>query len=289
MVDQQTYRVNALAASSQLSLPLGAYRWSGQSGDFAGKEAGASMNFQDHRDYVPGDDPRHINWQAYARAGSYIIKQYQEEVSPTVDVILDASPSMFFTPEKEQRSSELLYLLSACSKKCGAHLHIHLLTGKTHRSLSLEELHTARWVDHIKAPPIENTLLDTSRLILKPGSLRLFISDLLFQADPLSIIRPLTQRGGHFSCFIPYLLEEANPTWLGNYEFQDAETSQTQPHKITRESLEHYKTSYQRHFSLWFDAIRSIQGNYARLDSNESLMSSLSAEAIPRKLLDYSF
>ena len=65
------------------------------------------MDFQDHRSYSPGDDPRHINWQAYARTGSYTLKLFREEIRPIVDLVLDVSPSMFFTPEKDKRSTEL--------------------------------------------------------------------------------------------------------------------------------------------------------------------------------------
>jgi len=43
MSDQQTYRTRAEAFASQVSLPFGSYRWSGLSGDFSGKGAGAIM------------------------------------------------------------------------------------------------------------------------------------------------------------------------------------------------------------------------------------------------------
>ncbi|MEJ6642028.1 MAG: DUF58 domain-containing protein [Akkermansiaceae bacterium] len=39
---------------------------------------GSALYFQDHRAYSPGDDPRHINWQAYARTGQYTMKLYRE-------------------------------------------------------------------------------------------------------------------------------------------------------------------------------------------------------------------
>ena len=49
---------------------------------FSGSGTGSSLDFQDHRAYSPGDDPRHINWQAYARTGSYTMKLFREEVRP---------------------------------------------------------------------------------------------------------------------------------------------------------------------------------------------------------------
>jgi uncharacterized protein (DUF58 family) len=73
-------------------------------GEFTGSGSGASMDLQDHRAYSPGDDPRHINWQAYARTGQYSMKLFREEIRPVVDLILDASSSMFFSPEKASRT-----------------------------------------------------------------------------------------------------------------------------------------------------------------------------------------
>ena len=86
-------RAQAREASVHFRLPLGRRAWSGRAGAWAGVGRGVSLEFQDHRPYVPGDDPRHINWPAYARSGVYSMKLYREEVSPAVDVILDASAS----------------------------------------------------------------------------------------------------------------------------------------------------------------------------------------------------
>ena len=94
--------------ASRLRLPLRSKVWRGGSGDFSGAGTGSSMDFQDHRNYAPGDDPRHINWQAYARTGQYTMKLYREEVRPVVDLICDVSPSMFLDETKSARTAELL-------------------------------------------------------------------------------------------------------------------------------------------------------------------------------------
>ncbi|MEI7928161.1 MAG: DUF58 domain-containing protein [Verrucomicrobiales bacterium] len=105
--DLQRSHSRALAAAGRLRLPLRSKVWRGQAGDFNGSGTGSSLDFQDHRTYVPGDDPRHLNWQAYARTGHYTMKLFREEVRPVVDLIFDASESMFFDPAKAARSAEL--------------------------------------------------------------------------------------------------------------------------------------------------------------------------------------
>ena len=91
-----------------LKLPFRQQRWRGHAGEFMGSGTGSSLDFHDHRVYLPGDDPRQINWQAYARTGTYSMKLYREEVRPLVDMVLDVSASMFAFPSKEQRALELL-------------------------------------------------------------------------------------------------------------------------------------------------------------------------------------
>lgn len=57
---------------------------------------GASVEFAEHREYVPGDDVRHIDWKVYGRSDRYYIKQYEEETNLRTHVLLDASESMTF-------------------------------------------------------------------------------------------------------------------------------------------------------------------------------------------------
>ena len=94
----------ASTASAKWSLPLRSRLWQGVAGEMAGFGTGSSMDFQDHRQYVPGDDPRHINWQAYARTGQYTLKLYREETRPLVEIWFDATASMFLSEAKARRS-----------------------------------------------------------------------------------------------------------------------------------------------------------------------------------------
>jgi uncharacterized protein (DUF58 family) len=57
---------------------------------------GFSVEFAQHRDYVPGDDIRHIDWKVYGRTGRHFLKQHELETSLTLWLLLDASESMTF-------------------------------------------------------------------------------------------------------------------------------------------------------------------------------------------------
>jgi uncharacterized protein (DUF58 family) len=57
---------------------------------------GASIDFAEHRGYVPGDDIRRVDWKLYARTDKYFVKQYEADTNANFSVLLDVSKSMGF-------------------------------------------------------------------------------------------------------------------------------------------------------------------------------------------------
>ena len=55
---------------------------------------GFSVEFAQHREYVPGDDIKHIDWKVYGRTGRFFLKQYEEETNLICWLLLDTSESM---------------------------------------------------------------------------------------------------------------------------------------------------------------------------------------------------
>jgi uncharacterized protein (DUF58 family) len=60
---------------------------------------GASVDFAEHRGYVPGDDIRRVDWRLYARTDRYYIKEYEADSNSNYAVLLDVSKSMGFGSE----------------------------------------------------------------------------------------------------------------------------------------------------------------------------------------------
>lgn len=81
-------------------------------GDHKSPFRGFSVEFVQHREYVPGDDTRHIDWKSYGRSERYTIKQYEQETNFTAHVMLDASLSMRYG-EGEENKLEYAKLLTA--------------------------------------------------------------------------------------------------------------------------------------------------------------------------------
>ena len=57
---------------------------------------GASVDFAEHRGYMPGDDIRRVDWKLWARTDRYYVKEYEAESNSNFSVLLDVSKSMNF-------------------------------------------------------------------------------------------------------------------------------------------------------------------------------------------------
>jgi uncharacterized protein (DUF58 family) len=62
---------------------------------------GFSVEFAEHREYVPGDDIRHIDWRVYSRVDRFYVKQYEEETNLRAHLLLDCSHSMAYPESPE--------------------------------------------------------------------------------------------------------------------------------------------------------------------------------------------
>src|SRR3954465_3317199 len=78
---------------------------------------GSSTDFREHRQDMPGDTTRRIDWGLYARSDKYFVKQYEADTNTNFSVVLDVSKSMRYGASADlQRISKLEYgaFLAAC-------------------------------------------------------------------------------------------------------------------------------------------------------------------------------
>jgi uncharacterized protein (DUF58 family) len=57
---------------------------------------GMAVEFAEHRQYAPGDDLKHLDWKVYGRSDKLYVKQYQQETTLDVILLVDASASMSY-------------------------------------------------------------------------------------------------------------------------------------------------------------------------------------------------
>lgn len=265
------------AVASVARLPLRSGRWSGVAGSVLGQGTGSSIDFQDQRPYLPGDDPRHINWQAYARTGAYTMKLYRQEVTPRVDVLFDASASMFLTEAKAARTWELLYWCLESALRLGASLKVHTL-GDAAGETPVERALAYDW--DLEAHAKADTAAGLERCPLRSGSLRVLLSDLLSETPPERVANALLHGRGRAMILAPYSQDESQPDWDGNIEFEECELATRDKRRVDTDTLARYHRAYALHFALWREQCHRRGVGFARVAAGTELLSALRAEAV---------
>lgn len=72
-------------------------------GEETTKDIGHGLTFSDYRRYAPGDDTRLIDWRVFARTDELFIKQFEAERNYTLHALVDASRSMAFGEDEENK------------------------------------------------------------------------------------------------------------------------------------------------------------------------------------------
>ncbi|MBA4064307.1 MAG: DUF58 domain-containing protein [Isosphaera sp.] len=86
---------------------------------------GQSVEFVQHREYMPGDDLRRIDWKVWSRSDKFVIKQYEAETNLRSYVVVDASESMLYGADKRRRAGGLYkYDYAATAAACLSYLTV---------------------------------------------------------------------------------------------------------------------------------------------------------------------
>jgi uncharacterized protein (DUF58 family) len=74
---------------------------------------GFAVEFAQHREYVPGDDIRHLDWKVLGRSDRYYVKQYEQETNFVAHLLVDASESMKYS-SKDRSKLDYARTAAAC-------------------------------------------------------------------------------------------------------------------------------------------------------------------------------
>lgn len=81
---------------------------------------GYSVEFAQHRQYVPGDSPKHIDWSVYAKTDRFLTKLYEAESNMRTFFVLDSSSSMYYPNQdagKWERTVQVIALIASLLQK----------------------------------------------------------------------------------------------------------------------------------------------------------------------------
>lgn len=249
---------------------------------------GFSVDFASHREYLPGDDLRHLNWKLYGRHEKLYIKQYDAETNVDLHLVVDVSASMTAGEGKHNKQRYAAMLAASL-----AHLAAH------QRDAVGLTLFAGRVVEHIPPRGTSDHVLqllaalsrvqpqgpaDTIRVLHEVAELMprrglvVVISDLYFEVDELLASLDHFRHYGH-DVLLFHVLDPLEYAMVadGAVQFVDLETGvqvSTLAHEI--------RSSFAAAVQNWTTSIR--QGCLAR---DIDYVTQLTDRPLERALCDY--
>src|SRR5499427_3009216 len=168
---------------------------------------GRGMNFEDVREYQPGDEIRAIDWNVTARLGNAFVKKFTEERELTVMLIVDVSASGNFgsaTQSKRELAAEVACLLAFSAIRNNDKVGLLLFTDRVElfippkkgRSHTLRLIREILFFEPVGRGTDPTLALDYLNKIVTRRSVVFFISD--FQAEDFSRALTITSRRHDF-------------------------------------------------------------------------------------------
>ncbi len=238
----------------------------GASGAVLGRRAGSSLDFRDYRDYQSGDDVRAIDWGAFARSDRLVIKQYREETLPHCDILMDGSASMALAgTEKLRAATGIAALFAEAATNAGFSRNAWVARTGCEPVVRGNESPIAWDVpefDH-KSGLFES--LERLPPRWKRDGIRCVISDLLFQGDPTTFLRRVSQ-GATLVIVVQVLARaDVNPPERGNFRMTDSETGEIREIAIDAASVKRYRENLSRWRDEWQRAARQAGARFVPL------------------------
>ncbi|MFW5752428.1 MAG: DUF58 domain-containing protein [Planctomycetota bacterium] len=273
MVAWNRTAVDARAAA--LCLCLDPRRRRHGAGDRLGAGAGASVEFHDHRAYMPGDDLRHLDWNVLARSDQLVLRRYRQEVAPRVEVLLDTSASMALTPQKMELAATLAALFTTLAQRAGDRVRL-FAAGDAWRPLVGGG--RGDWRPVLGDQPCAGAggLATAPTPRLAPAGERILVSDGLCREGGPAVVRRLGAEAGSI-CLVQVLSrEERDPSVTGLLRLEDPEGGAAD-RVVDAAAIAAYRERLDRHQAGWQQALAGRGIGLVTLRAEDGLEAAVAA------------
>ena len=207
-----------------------------------------SSDFREHRQYLPGDDLRHVDWNASARSEHVYVKLGERPREATIHVLLDHTASMAWgKPSKLSAARRLGMALGYLALNHGDHLSVGSLNdpaprfGPSHGTGRVPGL--LRFVRGLKAGASGDPIATARTYAAQQprGGMVVIISDLLAVPEVGKLVSVFP--APRWQTLVLHLLHplELNPGVQGEVEFQDVETKEKANYDLDPNAVERYQ------------------------------------------------
>jgi uncharacterized protein (DUF58 family) len=240
-----------IARLDQLEIISRKIHASRQKGERRSRRKGESAEFADYRNYVVGDDLRHIDWNVYARLERLFLKLFLEEEELSVSILLDVSRSMEFgEPAKAlyaKRVAAAMAYIGLCNyDRVGIYAYADRLVGRQvgirgrrmlPQMLSFLEKLPVEGRSHLSAAAKAFALRHTSKGVV------LVLSDFLDKGGFAEGLRYLI--GRQLDIYVLQILspQELAPDLTGDLKLVDCEDEDVAEITVSKMLLDRYKAN----------------------------------------------
>lgn len=236
------------------------------------RRAGGSLEFRDHRDYEPGDDLRHLDWSVLARSDRLAVKQFHEEISPFIDIVVDGSRSMALAETRKGEAALAIAAMLAAAACNSGFPYALTLAGEGMQTIARGAAPPTSWAPiafDFGGAPAEAILSGTRAL--RPMSVRFFVSDLLWPGEPQAVAAALAQ-GATALVIIQVLAKaDAEPDLRGGWRVLDVEDGEWLEVYFDAAAAAQYRDALARHRELWDESARQVRAVVARCIAEEAM------------------
>ncbi|MEK7794891.1 MAG: DUF58 domain-containing protein, partial [Candidatus Hydrogenedentota bacterium] len=220
-------------------------------GERKSRRKGASVDFADYRDYVQGDDLRHVDWNIYGRLEDLYIKLFEEREDLTLHLLIDASRSMAFgTPHKVDFAKRLAAALGYIALSGHERVAIEAFSGGAFQRInpvrgkgSVHKLFA--FIESVEAGG-GTALEQACRGYLarnRSKGVAVIISDFFDEAGFEGAIKRLNQTGSDLYAIHVLAPEEIDPQLKGDLKLIDSETLSFAEVSMSRALMKKYHTN----------------------------------------------
>jgi uncharacterized protein (DUF58 family) len=252
-------------------------------GERVARRRGGSAEFAEHRPYAPGDDPRRIDWLAFARSGVPHVKTFRAEEDVVVRLLIDASASLDFgNPKKidvaKRLAAALAFLALGDLERVQVLVCGESATGglsavgepRRGRGALHRILHELSVIEARGRGSLARALRSTGERSIRPGLL-VVMSD-FFDPGPVADELARLRARGHELGLIQILSRmELEPSFEGDLGLVDAETDQELEVTMDASALEHYLARLSGLVEELRGTARRLGATYVRALSDEPL------------------
>lgn len=235
---------------------------------------GSSVEFADFREYLPGDDFRFVDWNAYARFDRLYIKQYHEESSLNVVFVIDDSPSMDFgEPSKLAAARRIAAGLSVSALAQYDCVGFETISGADRLQAGRGKRRLITLLERLgkieaKTPSDFNMSLRRLSERVPRNAYFIVISDFLCEEGYREGLEALLYRKARVGLIGVMAPEELSPRFGGDWLLEDAETGRTVDVTSSPRLFERYQEELRSHCDGLRNFSRRHRLPFAMLPSN---------------------